>query len=474
MKYYKLLSVTLASAVLLCGCGANNTGNNTGGMPEQVLVTPTVDESGLVDFIAECQMSYCSLNFSERGGIVDYPFNAYAEREHIVWYSPTELSVAKAENLFDGDVDEESVKNACEFLSALYFTSMYSDTEQMRKNLEARYGLINSELSDHLRAREDELIEKLMTKNTLLELQPINRKYRFRSQEELLTLTAPDGKIYSGIVLKTNLIIRGKDFDSLINDYAVSSDYDLTNFKYLDSETACAYFSDPRLVIVFGEDGKLCAWGELFGRFSDTAPSRYFAAGKNGIERGEEKLRVPVVTDPSLRYSEHITLSPNGKKAQQTGISCYTDILSLNGSSDEHYFDVLYEKCSDELKAALRSSGILDEMLADAKKYNISFTLDPKSQSAVSKEATGLDVYRNTEYGDVYVVDRICYLKTGSSEFNKKYGLPEEKRRATFKFFVADENGTEKLIGFIIKSNLLGDEYFKDLDQVWQGNWDNG
>lgn len=468
MKRLKsLLSLTLLSALIFSGCTGNSA---TPTPPSQA--TPVVGDDGIISYKNLCEFHYYSLSHASPGSDIDYPFNAYARQNKYVWYSPIELTVTAAKKLFEGDIDEENVTRAADWLAALYTTSLYSDAEQMKKNLEYRYENLSDSLTEYVKQNEAELIKRFMQKNVVQELGFNAGQYRFMFYEHLIKLKDSDGKQYVGTELSCKIILKGKDYKSLYTDYIASAGYCLQDFQYQNSETASAHIF-PAFVIVFDENGKLTAWGESAGRLASCPPTRYLVAGKSGVNCGEEILPTPLTVDSSFKNTDCIYLTDAGRNAQKTAISCYRELRGLSGSADDNYFDTFLNYCSDELKSALQKSGILKEMIADARKYKIKIALDPKSTSAAEKEENYLYVYRNTDYGDVYVYDRNCFIKTGSDEFNKKYGLPEDKWLTNFKFYVAGDSG--KLVGFEISSKI-GDEEnsYYDLDQVWQGNWDNG
>ena len=470
MKRLKsLLSLTLLSALIFSGCADNSA---TPTPPSQA--TPVVGDGGIISYKNLCEFFYYSLLHSSRGDDVENPNNAYTRQKEIVWYSPIDFTATAAKQLFEGDIDEENVTRAADWLAALYATSLYSDAEQMKKNLECRYENLSDSLAEYVKQNESELMKKFMPESAVQELSFADGSYRFVSNGHLIKLEGSDGKEYIGTEINCNIILKGKDYKSLCTDYIASSGYSLCNFRYQDSETASANIANPKFVVVFDEDGKLTAWGELFKSLVSCPPTRYLVAGKASVNRGEEILPFPLTVDSSFKNTECVYLTDAGKNAQKAAISCYRELRGLRGSADDNYFDSFLNNCSEELKSALQKSGILGEMIADARKYKIKFTLDPKSTGIVDKELSMLEVYRNTDYGDVYKIERACYLKTGSNEFNKKYGLPEDARFANFVFYVADENGTGKLVAFDIHARLAGDEIFNDLDQVWQGNWDHG
>lgn len=469
----KRLSLLLLFVLFLSGCtDAEQNPGNSDETDKRDLTTPVTEEDGMVDFQVECEMMYYSPSFSTRGEAVEDPQSVIVNQDKLVWYSPQELTLTHSEVLFEGDVDEANVQNACDFLSALYYTSEYVEPSQMKKNVEARFPLLNDGLVAYVGGREDELVGQFLTKDTRMSLERVTGKYRFVCPGEWLTLQDRDGKTYRGLSLKVKLSVLGKDYASLVNGYVTESDYALTRFQFADKETAAASFSSPRFAVVFDENGKVLAWAELFDRLSDTIKTRFLVAGKDGVERGEEQLRRALIPDKSLRYSENPVTTEKGKAAEQAGIKAYQTFLGLDAKADDRYFETFLTSCTDELKNTLESSGILKEMTANAKKYNVHFTLDPKSESSVQKQWPSLETFSDTEYGTVYRIERYGYLKTGSAEFNKKYGLPEEGRSATFCFYVTEEE--QKLVGFTIHAKLSEIESAEELVQIWHGNWDNG
>ncbi len=470
MKHIKIfLSFLLISAVFLCsGCNFHGDGlidNVT--TPDATATPETVD--GIVNFKMKVKTDYCRAG--DPVGEVSKEQSEMHALKSPVSYLPADIKILREEYLYDdGTIPESYVKNAAEWLCAVYSTAYYNDREQMYKNLQSRYNLLSDAGSAYIESIKEKLTDSFMPETAK---QTVNGDIRmvcgavFRGEDK-------NGAEYNGILINLDIFFTADSMENLETAYIKENDCALYNPTYTDEKTVSASLGSHKVMVFFDSSGKIAGWNSYFSKLSDSPVTRYMTASKEGVRQGEELLRLPLLADSSLKYSHNYTLGTTGRKIQQVGISCYKEIIGLSGSANDNYFDSFLNNCSEGLKSALQKSGILEEMIADARKYNIKFTLDPKNTRLIGKELSMLEVYRNTDYGDVYKIERACYLKTGSNEFNKKYGLPEDARFANFVFYVADENGTGKLVAFDIHARLAGDEFFNDLDQVWQGNWDKG
>ena len=113
-------------------------------------------------------------------------------------------------------------------------------------------------------------------------------------------------------------------------------------------------------------------------------------------------------------------------------------------------------------------------MLQDAQKYNVTIALDPVSASKAETLSTGfIKGYKDTIYGDVYIIEKYVYMQSGSEAFNQKYALPPDKGNATFRFYISYNEGTPQLVAFRINASSQLSP-FENYDQIWAGNWDNG
>ena len=159
--------------------------------------------------------------------------------------------------------------------------------------------------------------------------------------------------------------------------------------------------------------------------------------------------------------------------AQAKGIEAYKYFVQLSKNCSDDYFEGFYALCSPGLKAKLQSAGILEQMLRDAKKYSVTIALDPVSASKVETVSSLINGYKDTVYGDVYIIEKYVYIKSGSEEFNQKYALPPDKGNATFRFYISYNEQTPQLVAFRINASSQLSP-FEEYDQIWAGNWDNG
>ena len=481
MKHIKIfLSFLLISAVFLCsGCNSRSDDLIDNVTTPEPLPTAPADENGIIKYTCMPYMSFAreksKVNKSE----------IYALTISPVWHSQEkEFEYIDGEKVTEEDIDTSVISKAAEWLYIVYNTVNYADKEQMDRNLKARESFLSSELKTYISGSEN-LPNAFMPGSFRQTLHSVRTYYDKETKKnisliffysgEILRYKDKSGNVYNGILLQNSINLQANGRNELQTSYIKENDYYVDSVKYEENGSVHADIGGEKyFLVLFNENNEICSWAELWTKASFFPETRYLYATKNGVMSNTERLQISLEIDPSFKYSKEYTLGSTGRKMQQVGISCYKEIIGLSGSANDNYFDSFLNNCSEELKSALQKSGILEEMIADARKYKIKFTLDPKSTGIVDKELSMLEVYRNTDYGDVYKITRACYLKTGSNEFNKKYGLPEDARFANFVFYVADENGTGKLVAFDIHARLAGDEFFNDLDQVWQGNWDNG
>lgn len=158
-------------------------------------------------------------------------------------------------------------------------------------------------------------------------------------------------------------------------------------------------------------------------------------ATENTVSVQEESRYLPIMVDESFTKSVSFAETDKMKAAQEKGIEAYKYLIHLNKDCSNDYFDGFYALCSPGLKAQLQSAGILEQMLQDAQKYNVTIALDPVSASKAETLSTGfIKGYKDTIYGDVYIIEKYVYMQSGSEAFNQKYACLRIKETRLFAF----------------------------------------
>ena len=287
-------------------------------------------------------------------------------------------------------------------------------------------------------------------------------KYRDPQQNEI-----------RGLVLSSYFVVTGGSFYEVIPQYYQNQKRSYFNFT--SDEEGVFQASLPVYFTVFlNKQNKIIGWREMYKTEENAAAKRCFLATENTVSAQEEVRYLPVMVDESFTKYVSFGESDRMKAAQKKAIEAFQYFVQLNKDCPDDYFDGFYALCSPGLKAQLQSAGILEQMLQDAQKYNVTIALDPVSASKAEALSTGfIKGYKDTIYGDVYIIEKYVYMQSGSEEFNQKYALPPDKGNATFRFYISYNEGTPQLVAFRINASSQLSP-FENYDQIWAGNWDNG
>lgn len=377
------------------------------------------------------------------------------------------LTFKKNSYLYERDLNEETFKSLIEFLSSLYCTNQYENEEMFRLNIEHRKpyldentdfsNIINNQIAEHKNYKAKQ--------NGRIILKETFKIYTDENNNEIraFKITFP-------------LIYTSNDYYNVIPQYLMNNK---ASFGKIESDENGLFSSKISLSIIvyLNQNNKIIGFTEVFRKIDET-PKRLFSASSKGIVLQEKFEYYPGLIDDSFNKSVTFYQNEKTNNAQKTAIEALKYFIRLNKDASNNYFDGFYNLLSDDLMQKLKNNGALEKMLQDAKRYGIKITLDPKSDSSIEQIQTnsfgiGLEGYKDTSFGNVYKIERICYIKTGSEEFNKKYGFPCEKGNLNLEFYVALINDQYKVVAFSLSGNsklFEGENY----EQIWQGNWDNG
>ncbi|MBR2860523.1 MAG: hypothetical protein IKB86_01640 [Clostridia bacterium] len=391
----------------------------------------------------------------------------YTDRCFFAEHLTQKLTFKKNSYLYKKDLSEETFKSLIEFLSSLYCTKQYENEEMFRLNIEHRKSYLdgNTDFSNIISSQIAEHKNYNATQNGRALLQETFKIYTDESNNEIraFNITFP-------------LIYTSNDYYALVPQYLMDNK---VRFNSIKSDENGVFSSKVSLnaIVYLNQNNKIIGFTEVFNKIDET-PVRLFSASSKGIIVQEKFEYYPELIDDSFNKSVMFYQNEKTNNAQRTAIEALKYFIRLNKNASNNYFDGFYNLLSDDLMQELKSNGALEKMLQDAKKYDVEVILDPKSDSSVEQIQTnsgglGVEGYKDTSFGNVYKIERTCYIKTGSEEFNKKYGFPCEKANLNLEFYVALINNQYKVVAFSLngESELFEGENY---EQIWQGNWDNG
>lgn len=379
------------------------------------------------------------------------------------------LEFEKAEYLYTDFINRETINVCMDWISCLYDTKYYESKEMFQKNIEHRLPYLQEGLDfSHIL---EEHLQTLSGIQQTIETTINNNKYSIQSCMEYYR--DPQQNQIRGLVLSSDFVFTGNSFYDVIPQYYQSQKRDY--FAFDSNEEGIFSARLPVYFTVFlNEQNKIIGWREAYQSQENAVAKRYFLATENTVSVQEEARYLPLQVDESFTKYVSFGETEKMKAAQATAIEAYKYLIQLNKNCSNDYFEGFYALCSPGLKAQLKSAGILEQMLQDAKKYNVTIKLDPISTSNVKKLSTSfIKGYKDTAYGNVYIIERYVYMQSGSEVFNQKYALPPEKGAAIFHFYISYNGQTPQLIAFTSKasSQLLS---FENYEEIWAGNWDNG
>lgn len=381
------------------------------------------------------------------------------------------LDFEKAEYLYTDFMSPETINACMDWISCLYDTVYYQGREMFQKNIEYRLPYLQEglDLSNILQKH----IETLSSIQQTFLMQNRNDKGCRFLLECMEYYRDPQQNEIRGLVLSSYFVVTGGSFYEVIPQYYQNQKRSYSNFT--SDEEGVFQASLPVYFTVFlNEQNKIIGWREAYQTEENAATKRCFLATENTVSAQEEARYLPVMVDESFTKYVSFFETDQMKAAQAKAIEAYKYLIQLNGNCSGDYFQGFYALCSPGLKAQLQSAGILEQMLQDAQKYNVTIALDPVSASKAEALSTGfIKGYKDTIYGDVYIIEKYVYMQSGSEEFNQKYALPPDKGNATFRFYISYNEGTPQLVAFRINASSQLSP-FENYDQIWAGNWDNG
>ncbi len=351
----------------------------------------------------------------------------------------------------------------CEWLAANYSTSYFSSKEKMISGIESRYSFLSSDLKTELEKasystkRTEERFEPAVAcscgtgNNGDFGARPYYIKY-LRNTEE-----------YKGYIFRFNISFSGKN-ERFLPQYVTQNRI----YAQINPEFTANRFD--RYVAVVGFDvevivdgnGNICDFREIY-KTLDAEKISYWIYDENGATSGCDGFYFPPEPANLTRIGVN-TQGPDAKAANaiNTGIEFYKALIGLSESSKK--FDSL--PLSEKLDRK-----ILDDLISDAEKYGVKFELDPSSIKKTD-DMRFYDIYNNGN-GEVYMIQRTAFMKTGSREFNNKYGLNIDRQRSTANIYICEENGEYKICAVkIFSSSVLETE--QALNEFWSGNGNNG
>ncbi len=473
--------------LILLGCRERLVNNNEDAIIESPSITvPDViaDENGVVQFANQCIIDYSNAAYYDYKEVEAETTSFVKKNIGKQIFFNGELRRKNAVRLYDTHIDESTIKKCADWISALYDTQYYQSKELMEKNITKRYELLNSDFSKYL--SDNGIMQDFINcnfnsniKQSVLSTQQMPNENQYANYNVLnyIEYFASDkDQNLKAITFETFLRLKSLNAESIISENIKEKDYFLSNFHYNEDGIAQTWVL-INFMVVLNQNNEIVGWCELYDKESTKSSTRYFIASENNIELGQKHVYLDLTVHDSFKHTKAYTSGEKGRKAQETAIECYKYFVNLNADAKDGYFDSIYNHCSENFKKKLISSTILEQMVKDAKKYNIKIELDPLSKTKIDQQVSTINVHENTDYGNVYIVNKNVYIKSGNNEFNSKYGLPPDSYSTNFTFYISFEGETAKLIGFKISSSARDNPLtpdFVNLDEVWKGIWDKG
>ncbi len=462
----KKIGIILISFVLLStSAGCRPTGPSE---DEPLSPTPSVSiTDGIVTFENTALMN----SYTENAHQLYDDTRPWAEDDYVhLDFLTQQLEFEKAEYIYPDFMEQEAINACTDWISCLYDTEYYQDREMFQKNIEHRLPYLQEGL-DFSNILEEHIETHADIQKTFL-MQNMNDKgYRF-FLKCLEYYRDPQQNQIRGLVLSADFLVTGSSFYEIIPQYYQNQKREY--YAFASNEEGIFSARLPVYFTVFlNEQNKIIGWREAYKTEENAEPKRCFLATENTVSVQEEVRYLPVLVDESFTKYVSFGKTDQMEAAQAKGIEAYKYFVQLSKNCSDDYFEGFYALCSPGLKAKLQSAGILEQMLRDAKKYSVTIALDPVSASKVETVSSLINGYKDTVYGDVYIIEKYVYIKSGSEEFNQKYALPPDKGNATFRFYISYNEQTPQLVAFRINASSQLSP-FEEYDQIWAGNWDNG
>ncbi len=380
------------------------------------------------------------------------------ENLHSNLYFYTDFNYTGIKAIYEGDISNIAYENACEWVLTLYEAQKLSDPGKMKANIQHRYSLLSEDCKNYV---EDKVIDNhVMLMYHIDDIQHCSLRHQGSSHKVSFLgykteYTDVNGNAYYGITAELWFDGYSYEKDRQIPHYISSRDMRIQFF----------------VEILFDSNEKIVGWQEQYFKYSDSQKQTRFMISPKGIDR-----------EATCDYFE-ITLDNNSKGRQSVEVfsdkvgvlNFYKDLINILKDTpteefNKHTFDSLKTRCSDKLTGSLEIEQFFNEFIADIKKYNVDFEFSPLYLQKIDTIVSGPSVFRDSIYGDLYCFYAGGPVKTGSQEFNDKYGLRQDMFSFHAELYFVIENGKAFFIGAVLDNNYTyQDQMSYALQLSWQG-----
>jgi hypothetical protein len=374
---------------------------------------------------------------------------------------PVELYFKNIDAIYEGDVSGEMYEAAVEWLAVLYEAERGGNAGRMANNIRYRYPLLTQKVQDYaeksfIQEHTGAMYSYYDTKYCALRyVNGDNCKFSFEGYKT--TYTDFTGEEYYGITAMMQFDMSKYQNDEKVPEYITSNDMAVTFY----------------VEVIFDQNGKIAGWCERYNKKSDIESNSYYIVSPDGIHNGYVKTYFSVTLDESVGQGERII----GFKYKQQMFDFVSELiltLKNNSSFSEKTFERLREKCDIRLLNSYGMQEFFEGFLTDIKKYNVDFEFDPFTLESLNDwSKTSVIHHSESKYGELYCIGFAGHIKTGSEEFNDKYGLRGDREAFDFDFYFTVDDGVMRLIGIVLDNynyeNFFDEMHSEALDMIWRG-----
>lgn len=380
------------------------------------------------------------------------------ENLHINPVLYTNLNLTDIDYIYEGDILHETYENACEWISTLYEAEKLSNAGKMKVNIKHRYNLLNEQCKNFV---EKEFVDNHILdmyhsddiENCMLGYLSGGKKFYF--QRYITTYNDSEGNNYYGITAEVRL--GGYDRVRQMPYYVTSRDMP-TEF-YVE--------------VIFDKHHKIAGWQEEYFKYSEKQNNygkRYVISPK-GVEKEKMPDYFEVVLDDSAYGRQSAQVVPQ-KKEMAGFVKDLIYILKDTPTNDfnEHTFDSLKSRCSDKLVNSTEIIAFYNEFISDIKKYNVDFEFGPLYLKSLENNIRSVWLFENSIYGQMYSFETGGLIKTGSQEFNDKYGLRQDEYSFDAELYFVIEDKKAYFIGAVLDNRYTFKSEMPEAVRLgWQG-----
>ena len=382
------------------------------------------------------------------------------ENLHINPVLYTKLNLTDIDYIYEGDILHETYENACEWISTLYEAEKLSNAGKMKANIQHRYYLLNEQCKNYVEDKfVDDHILAMYNVNDIenCALGYVSDSGKFSFERYITTYTDNEENSYYGITAQVKL-------DSLLYSRVRQMPYYVTS---RDMQTG--FYVE----VIFDEHHKIAGWQEEYFKHSENQKefSKRYVISPKGVEKEKMPDYCEAVLDDSAYGRQSAQVVPQ-KKEMAGFVKDLIYILKDTPTNDfnEHTFDSLKSRCSDKLVNSTEINEFYNEFISDIKKYNVDFEFGPLYLKSLENNIQAVWLFENSIYGKLYSFQTGGLIKTGSQEFNDKYGLRQDEYSFDAELYFVIEDKKAYFIGAVLNNYYTFNDKMPEAVQLgWQG-----